>query len=743
MNRLPVLSKNSKFTLSKFAFKSFLQQYELMPDLEIKDIEHFFSFYKKDIINLVQNILTKLNSIKLQMCLSVSFSREAKDILIYTLAYFCSENYIISNIDNFKNKFSNIIEFFETKAQDFEERGSGWKLDSVDRLDVRIGLYNAMSGGCYALLPKSLINKRAILNIKCSDNKCFLYAVIAHIFPAKFNINEIYNYKKYEKEFNCKRLSYPVNLNMIKHFEKDNEKFNIKINIYTWNSYETKKSTLKPIQISEKNAINTINLLLIKDHFYLIRNFNRLVGSYSSNYHHFCDMCFAGFHSENKLLDHKTKCIKFKPAVTILPNTNNNILKFTQIEYMYKFPFILYCDFESILEKNIQQISGKTKKINNHILSGYALIVIKNDFEIFHKKLYRGNDTINEFLKELKIVSTKIKNILSEIKELIPLTEYELENFNKANICYLCKKSFSSEPNNQGFIDYKVIDHNHLTGSYCGAAHNLCNLKYQIPDKIPVFFHNLKGYDSHFIIKYLTDEHFKQCKIIPINMEKFISFSLDKIQLLDSYQFLSESLSKLVDNLKNSKYSFPITEKIFEKQICNSDFKRELLFRKGFYPYEYVDCYEKFNETKIPSKNSFKSTLNLSELNDNDYQHIKTIWKTFDIKNLGQYHDFYMLLDTSLLADVFQAFRLTTLKIYELDPAHFFGIPGLSWAGALKYTNVELELITDIDIYMFLESGIRGGINGVTKRFCKANNSYMKNYDKNQEKIFLSYFDGM
>jgi hypothetical protein len=194
--------------------------------------------------------------------------------------------------------------------------------------------------------------------------------------------------------------------------------------------------------------------------------------------------------------------------------------------------------------------------------------------------------------------------------------------------------------------------------------------------------------------------------------------------------------------LKASNYNFPITEKIFENYIENSQFKRELLFRKGYYPYEYMDNFNRFNETLLPSKDLFKSILNQTELNDLEYEHIKKVWKTFKIKNLGEYHNFYMLLDTSLLADVFQAFRKTILDVYELDPPHFYSIPGLGWAGALKYTNVKLELITDVDMYMFFESGIRGGISGVKKRFCQANNEYMHDYDEDKERIFLTYLDG-
>ena len=128
----------------------------------------------------------------------------------------------------------------------------------------------------------------------------------------------------------------------------------------------------------------------------------------------------------------------------------------------------------------------------------------------------------------------------------------------------------------------KVHDHDHITGLYRGPAHNFCNLRYHMPKKIPLFFHNLKNYDSHFILSNLKSNAFRKCTIIPQTMEKFISFSLDEIQVLDSCNFLSESLEKLVNNLRKSGGKFPITCKIFEKYIKQNPEHKDLLFKKKY-----------------------------------------------------------------------------------------------------------------------------------------------------------------
>ena len=168
-------------------------------------------------------------------------------------------------------------------------------------------------------------------------------------------------------------------------------------------------------------------------------------------------------------------------------------------------------------------------------------------------------------------------------------------------------------------------------------------------------------------------------------------------------------------------------------EFCNKDLNKFiLLLRKGVYPYEYMDNWERFDEKLLPSKESFYSNLNMENIN---------VFKRFKLKNLGEYHDLYLQSDTLLLADVFENFRNTCLKVYELDPAHFLSLPGLAWQACLKKTNIKLELLTDYDMLLMVEEGIRGGICHSIYRYVKANNKYMNNYDKNEESSYIQYLD--
>ena len=291
--------------------------------------------------------------------------------------------------------------------------------------------------------------------------------------------------------------------------------------------------------------------------------------------------------------------------------------------------------------------------------------------------------------------------------------------------CYLCEKPLLQK-------NYRdaVKDHCHLTGNYRGAAHNNCNLKLRInpkTDQIPVVFHNLRGYDAHHLMQAMANLQ-KEVKCVANNMEKYITFSVDGLRFIDSLNFLQGSLDSLVK--ATPKEALKITS-----TISNGS---DLLYKKGIYPYEYMDSFEKFSETSLPKKEDFYSKLNDEHITEDEYAHAKTVWETFKCKTLG---DLYVKTDVALLADVFENFRKLCLQQYGLDPAHYFTSPGLSWDALLKKTGVELELFTDLEMHMFVERGIRGGISMVSKRYAKANNPLVSDYNPSKPNSYIMYLD--
>ena len=184
-------------------------------------------------------------------------------------------------------------------------------------------------------------------------------------------------------------------------------------------------------------------------------------------------------------------------------------------------------------------------------------------------------------------------------------------------------------------------------------------------------------------------------------------------------------LKKLNRNFRNT-YNF-----------CNKDINKfMLLLRKGVYPYQYMDDWDRFNEEKLPNKSDFHSSLNMQDIAEIDYRHALKEFNEFNIKNLGKYHDLYVQSDTILLADVFESFRNLCLNTYGLDPAYFLSLPGLAWQACLKHSGVKLELISDVDMLLMIEKGIRGGTCQSIFRHAKANNKYMKDYDDKEVTSF-------
>ena len=177
-------------------------------------------------------------------------------------------------------------------------------------------------------------------------------------------------------------------------------------------------------------------------------------------------------------------------------------------------------------------------------------------------------------------------------------------------------------------------------------------------------------------------------------------------------------------------------------KFCDNDLdKFIMLLRKGVYPYEYIDEWDKFDEKVLPDKESFYSNLTLENISEIDYVHANNVFKKFNINNLGEYHDLYVGSDMLLLVDMFENFRQSCLENYELDPAHVVSLPGLAWQACLKKTNVELEFLTDYDMLLMVEEGIRGGIFHAIQRYAKANNKYMNDYDKKNKLSYIQYLD--
>ena len=158
---------------------------------------------------------------------------------------------------------------------------------------------------------------------------------------------------------------------------------------------------------------------------------------------------------------------------------------------------------------------------------------------------------------------------------------------------------------------------------------------------------------------------------------------------------MSSSLDNLIKNI-------PDDNKLFLKSLAADDTQFQLMNKKGYFPYEWFDSIDKL---KLPitelKKEDFNNRLKLEALSDNEWDYIQQLIKDLNITTFEEYHDFYLNVDVNGLADVFENFRKTLINTYKLDPCHYVGTPSFGWDAMLLKTKVELDLMTDCDMYQF------------------------------------------
>jgi hypothetical protein len=420
-----------------------------------------------------------------------------------------------------------------------------------------------------------------------------------------------------------------------------------------------------------------------------------------------------------------------------------------------RVPYIIYADFET-LNVPVEGCGGDpdeswTRQLAKQTPCGYRYVVVGSDGEAVPPVLYRGEDAVEHFMASLQRELESINDICRDPKKMA-MTQEDRKSFLKAVDSHVCGGSLAR---------YRVRDHCHITGRYRGAAHNECNMKLRIyphKTKVPIAFHNLRGYDGHLLIQAIgkintkrlvwkKDKTGKWAQVekadtigcIPNNMEKYMTFSLGQLQFIDTLQFMNSSLDKLAANLQTE--DLRITGR-WHTEPAPGVLRVEalaLLRRKGVYPYECVDSFERFDETQLPPKEAFYSRLSGQHITDADYQHALRVWKAFGCKTFSDYHDIYLRTDVLLLADVFETFCNTSTKHYGLDPAHYYTAPGMSWDELLKKTKVGLEPLTDM--HLFFEKGLRGGISMVSHRHAKANNPHVEGHDPEKPTSWIKYDD--
>ena len=737
----------------KSAFENFAIKYIIEGDPNLTPIEYFNKIYVT-----LKDFFTYHRNIKFSMILICVMEQQIlrKDKGVVGLKEdklcFNSGTHInLESTDVIKLIDINVKKIIED-LEVYQKNGSGWYFKEVVNLEIHTVDYNPMNGSSYIPLPDWISNKKAIVNIQNKDEKCFLWCILRYLHPVDEKDNRISDLKKYENSLNTKGIDFPMKLKHISKFEKLNPSLP-GINVFSVN--DNKK--FYPLRMAEKDCLNTIDLFFYEQdgisHYTLIKNFTRLVKSQitssKNGLFYICKKCFTHYTKYELLQKHISYCSSNETVAVKMP-TRNTMLSFNNYHKQLPIPFVVYADFECFT-KPMNTCSPNPEKsytynYQKHEPSGFCFYIKGIDPNItFKPSLFtktNGDDNVSAlFVYKLKKVINRTYNDFYCRPIPLKLTPAEQILFDKAETCHIYKKELLTD---------KVRDHCHFTGQYRGAAHNSCNFQCRKPMILPVIFHNLQGYDAHLFIKQLSAIP-GELNCIPSTEEKYISFSKKikvdeyksrrtgeslslyfEIRFIDSFKFLQTSLANLVGNLQPD--DFHNTKEIFRENV-------ELLTRKGVFPYDYVSSMEKLSETQLPPKEEFYSKLNDEDITDDDYQHAINVWNTFKCKTIRDYHDLYLKSDVLLLSDVFENFRKTCLKHYNLDPAHYYTSPGLAWDACLKETGQELELLHDYDMLMMFEKGIRGGISRISKRYAESNNKYMADYNPDEPSTYIQYLD--
>ena len=497
----PVPEKRTIISQVEKALKGYTQSF----DVELRDKKDPLLQSQKSrraVEYLFNNLLVQTKGFKFVETLQVKFVKYSNDKKIQKNGYFNSTTDLIINETDIKLAIQASQQQILNKIAQWISEGSGWTIQSIENHYINIVNYDPLKGSSYIKLPQELKN-RGLINLQNEDNECFRWCHIRYLNPQEKDPQRI---KRTDKTFICQldysSIEFPVTVKQINKIEKQN---NICINLF---GFEEKQ--IFPIYISKEKYQDHMELLLITEgenkHYILIKDFNRLMFRQTKHEQrkHFCMYCLQCFSRGDVLTEHKNNCISINGVQAIKMPEKGDKVYFKNHHKQLSVPFVIYADFEAITEKvdSCQPNNDKsyTEAYQNHKDCGYGYKVVCCYEDKYSKsvQIYRGENAVHKFMENMLEEANWCKSKMKKhFNKPLKMTKEDEKDFQKAVKCHICDQQYTDK-------DIRVRDHCHITGKFRGSAHQDCNLKLQIkPEtiKIPVIFHNLRGYDSHFIMQ--------------------------------------------------------------------------------------------------------------------------------------------------------------------------------------------------------------------------------------------------
>jgi hypothetical protein len=668
----------------------------------------------------------------------------------------------------------------DVRLSQFEEtQGSGWTMAYFLTTFIEIvkapKLFSGRGGKPKNMEMDAYLRKtfqgnsyRGLSDIEAPENECFYYACAQYFvrkkngltsWDQKTNASEVKEFIEENFKGHCKKSK---KISQVRGFERENSHLNVGINILY---YDPSEKSLFPLLPTEHTDVeNVIDLLLLdvtidektgkrESHYILIRDLRKLFRrQYNSRSHaksEICRHCFYVFSGAIALKNHQERCGKNPPQKVITP-AKGETMKFKGYNKQFLASIFGVGDFESkMIPTNKSRGPGSDFREEQVPVSYSLLFMDKLGEVIFERTESSETECMHLFFTALE---EAWHQIALRVNAIIPMEigEREKEELKeKASRCHICRQRFLS-PNEEKEAREKdrarkkkevkegeegeegedrkaklekVLDHDHYTGTILGVAHNVCNMsRRRQVSEIPVYFHNLAGYDSHLLMQGIAEmakegRSVKEMKLsgLVYNTEKLRTLHYKQFHFLDSLAFLNAPLNQVVEDLVGADHSFPLLTAIVENEN-----QLQLIKQKGYFPYQYLTNLAEFEKlTEIPAIEFFYSDLSGCTITEAAHEHAKNVFSAFHMTNMREYLELYNRVDVLLLTEAIVCFRAEVYSKFELDMCQYISLSQMAFDCYLKYTGTEIELMSNIDMITKVEQAIRGGNSFVRERYVK------------------------
>ena len=713
-------------------------------------IEALLLDFENEIINLISREINNDNlfnfglylNIGIKMTKSTIGQNDTEEIL-----YINTPRYVLTNTE-IREIYNILVDYILTHYEKYFDNveGSGMIMDSIHEMSFsyhKILLRSNVAGGSFEWPTK----KASRLVFNPSDGNCIVKCIAASVLHQQLlkdkkvvkwgNIKRKFkDLSGCQKILNIPKLIDPIDLETINILERSN---NVRINIYRLNkyTYENNKYDFNielyfKSKYSTKRHFKKINLILYSEnkqtHAFLMKcSFKRFLSCFADirlkENQELCPYCFLKIDNKIDYIHHKHNyCSSVYSGVELKYPESGAKRKFINYARCEMYRYLQFFDFEAILKDN------NNEKI--HIPISFSEITVDTKTnQIISNKSYLGENCVDVFLDHSLDTWNKIESKVYPL-HMSRLDEIEFEN---SNSCKICKRKFNSD-----IIKTRHHDHYEPRNNFIGALCQRCNLSIKRQNKLISIAHN-SSYDASLIIKFCSPKY--TFKTLPKHSHlKFYNVLVNnKIKIIDSLNFLRESLQKLVEDHKKSGLNLDITNKALSSKniLPNSELYKLLISGKLPMCYDYISDINKLSETKLPSINNFFNSLRNTAISKEDYNLGTKIYDLSNCKNISDYLILYNEMDVILLCDVFLAWRKTFFEKYNLDIAQYLTISAYSFDACLfKHSeNLEIDLLNDPDLIGLINHNIRGGYCCLNKKYGKFENYFTVKDEKKRNSL--------